>query len=706
MKHLELNAEVGKIGADGFYQLSKDKEAIQAFLEEEIEPKRYPFKNLNERYEFLIENKYYENFLNTYSMPKIRELHKYADSFEFQYQSYMAVSKFYKDYALKTNNKKHYLENYEEHVVRVAMALAKGDFQLAKQAVYLMMTQQYQPATPTYMNAGLVRAGQMTSCFLIEVQDSLNSINFIENTARQLSKEGGGVGINVTNLRASGSVIKGIEGVASGVLPFCKSLEQSFAYINQLGTRPGSGVAYLNIFHMDVIDFLASKKENADEKLRLPTLNIGLIVPDIFMELAENDEELYLFDPYYIEKEYGERMSNFDMTIHYREMLKNENLRKEKSPLSARQLLNEVAQIQLESGYPYILFIDNANREHVNAHISRVNMSNLCSEIAQAQTPSIIDNLDKNGNFGPNTVIGMDISCNLGSTNIERVMEHKDMQDVIHASVALLSSVSASLNIPNAPSIMNGNTQMKSIGLGAMNLQGYLAKNGIVYGSKESIDFTRTYFMMMNYYSLEKSMLLAKETGETYYEFEGSTYADGTYFDKYLEKDYSPRLPRVQKLFMGMHIPTPEDWELLKDQVMVYGVYNSYRLTIPPTGSISYLCNATAAIMPVTELIESREYGNSKTHYPMPFLNPMTKWVYKTAYEIDMKDMLNVVRAAQEHIDQAISCTLFVQGDIATNKLVSHYIYAWKLGLKTLYYTRAQAKDKASEVAECIACSV
>lgn len=706
MKHLELNAEVGKLGEDGFYQLHKDREAIQAFLEEEIEPKRFRFQTLNERYESLITNQYYENFFNHYSMPKIKQLHAYAQTFNFEYQSYMAVSKFYKDYALKSDDKQYYLENYEEHVVRVAMALAKGDFDLAKRAVYLMMTQQYQPATPTYMNAGLVRAGQMTSCFLIEVQDSLNSINFIENTARQLSKEGGGVGVNVTNLRSAGSVIKGIHGVASGVLPFCKSLEQSFSYINQLGTRPGSGVAYLNIFHMDIIDFLASKKENADEKLRLPTLNIGLIVPDIFMELAENDEELYLFDPYYIEKVYGERMANFDITANYRDMVANKKLRKEKSALSARQLLNEVAQIQLESGYPYILFIDNANREHVNGHISRVNMSNLCSEIVQAQTPSIIDNLDKDGNFGPKTVIGMDISCNLGSTNIERIMEHKDMQDVIHASVALLSSVSASLNIPNAPSIMHGNTEMKSIGLGAMNLHGYLAKNGIVYGSRESIDFTRTYFMMMNYYSLEKSMLLAKQTGKRYHQFEGSTYADGTYFDKYLVKDFLPRLPRVQKLFEGMDIPDIEDWKRLREDVMTHGVYNSYRLTIPPTGSISYLTNSTPAIMPVTELIESREYGNSKTHYPMPFLNQRTKWVYKTAYEIDMKDMLNVVRAAQEHIDQAISCTLFVPGDIATNKLVSHYIYAWKLGLKTLYYTRAQAKDKASEVAECISCAV
>lgn len=706
MKHLELNAEVGKIGPSGFYQLEKDKEAIEAFLEEEVAPKTKQFQNITERYVYLIENQYYLNFFNNYSMREIQALHDYADSFGFKYKSYMAVSKFYKDYILKTNDKKYFLENYEEHVVRVSLALAKGNVRLAKNAVYLMMTQQYQPATPTYMNAGLVRGGQMTSCFLIEVQDSLNSINFIENTARQLSKEGGGVGINVTNLRSAGSVIKEQENTASGVIPFCKSLEQSFSYINQLGTRPGSGVAYLSVLHMDVIDFLATKKENADEKLRLATLNIGLIVPDIFMQLAEREEDVWLFDPYYIEKEYGVTMAEMDLTEHYYEMIENPNIRKTKMPMPARDFLNEVAQIQLESGYPYMLFIDNANKNHTNGHISRIKMSNLCSEILQAQTASFIDDMDENGNYGPKTQIGMDISCNLGSMNIANLMEYKNIQHVVHNSMELLSSVSASLDIPNAPSVMKGNQEMRSVGLGVMNLHGFLAKSGIVYGSRQSVDFARTFFMIINYYSIQKSMLMAKETGEKYYQFEGSTYADGSYFDKYIKTNYAPREQRVINLFDGIYIPTELDWQFLMEEVMEHGLYNSYRLTIPPTGSISYLTNSTPAIMPITEPIEMREYGNSKTFYPVPYLSQQTNWMYKPAYEIDMKAMLNVVRAAQEHIDQAISCTLFVKGDTPTNEIVSHYIYAWKLGLKTLYYTRALHEDKTQDIAECISCAV
>lgn len=381
MRHLQLNAEVGLLGDDGFYRLHKDQEAIDSFIEEEIIPKTKRFNSIKERYEYLFDNQYYVNFLEqyaTYDFDFIEMLHDYADSFGFKYKSYMAISKFYKDYVLKTNDGSHYLEDYASHAIRVALALAKGDRALAIRAVAGMMQQVFQPATPTFMNAGLVRGGQMTSCFLLEVDDSLNSINYVESIARQLSKAGGGVGINITNLRPKGSSILGREGVASGVIPFCKSLEQTFSWINQLGTRPGSGVPYLNIHHMDILDFLSTKKVNADEKLRLATLNIGVIIPDIFMELAERDEPFYTFDSYHIKQETGVSMAELDMTKHYYELVENPNIRKKKMEVSPRELLNTIAKTQFESGYPYIMFIDNANEGHANEHISRIKMSNLC----------------------------------------------------------------------------------------------------------------------------------------------------------------------------------------------------------------------------------------------------------------------------------------------------------------------------------------
>ena len=585
MRHLQLNAEVGLLGEDGFYRLDKDREAIEAFFEEEVLPKTKRFGSLRERYEFLFDNHYYVNFIDVYGYDWdfIQELHDYATTFDFRYKSYMAISKFYKDYVLKTNDGKLYLEDYADHAIRVALALAKGDRGLAKRAVAGMMSQVFQPATPTFMNAGLVRGGQMTSCFLIEVDDSLNSINYVESIARQLSKAGGGVGINITNLRPKGSSILGREGVASGVIPFCKSLEQTFSWINQLGTRPGSGVPYLSIHHMDIFDFLSTKKVNADEKLRLATLNIGVIIPDIFMELAERDEPFYTFDSYYVKKETGISMAELDMTKHYYELVANPNIRKKKMEVSPREVLNTIAKTQFESGYPYIMFIDNANQGHANEHISRIKMSNLCSEILQAQTPSVIGDMDEDGNL-IDSEIGMDISCNLASFVIDNLMDKQgEFEEYVDLGVEMLSNVSESLNVP-APSVMRGNREMRAIGLGAMNLHGYLAKNGIVYGTKESIDFTNTFFMMLNFYSLKASARLAEERGSVYHDFEGSSYADGSYFDKYLEYDFTPATARVEKLFEGHHVPTKEDWKQLKKHVMEKGLYNSYRLTIPPTG--------------------------------------------------------------------------------------------------------------------------
>ena len=193
------------------------------------------FENEIERLRYLINQNFYYNIFKEYSENEINELINYTNSFEFKFASYMAATKFYRDYALKTDDKKQYLESYHQHVLIVALYLAKGDKEVAKQLISAMMEQRYQPATPTFMNAGRARRGELISCFLLEDGDSLNSINYNEMVARQLSKNGGGVSINLSKIRARGESIKDIKGVAKGVIPVAKSLEGSFAYADQLG---------------------------------------------------------------------------------------------------------------------------------------------------------------------------------------------------------------------------------------------------------------------------------------------------------------------------------------------------------------------------------------------------------------------------------------------------------------------------------------
>lgn len=567
-KYIELNNEVNIRGKDGFFQLEKDKEAIKEF-EKEVNEKLIRFPSLKEKLEYLVNNNYYYNVFEHYSYDEIKSIYKIVYSYNFKFQSFMAISKFYSDYALKTNDKKNYLETYEDRIAIVALYLGQGDYEKAKDLAIAMIEQRYQPATPTFLNAGKARRGEMVSCFLLEMDDSLNSIGFNINTAMQLSKIGGGVALNLSKLRARKEPIKEIEGAASGVVPVMKLLEDAFAYADQLGQRKGAGAAYLNIFHWDILEFLDTKKINADEKSRIQSLSIGLIIEDIFFKLAKENKEMYVFAPYSVYKEYGVHLDDMDLNEMYDKLVANPNVKKRKLELTARELLIKIAMTQLESGYPYLMFKTNANKVHPLKDIGQIKMSNLCTEIFQLQETSIIND------YGVPDVIRRDINCNLGSLNIVNVMEHKKIKESVYTGIEALTTVSDITCINNAPTVKKANEELHSIGLGAMNLHGYFAKNGISYESEEAKDFVRTFFMMVNYYSIEKSMLIAKERGKTFKDFEKSEYAKGTYFEKYLTNDYSPRTEKVKKLFEGIYIPTKEDWKNLKEQVQKYGLYNA-----------------------------------------------------------------------------------------------------------------------------------
>ncbi|OUM86020.1 MAG: ribonucleotide-diphosphate reductase [Bacillus thermozeamaize] len=691
-RHIELNNEM-MLMKDGFYQLEKDQEAVDEFMRE-VEKNMLPFDSVMEKVRYMVEHGYYYNVFADYSEAQVKEVFETAYSYNFKFKSYMAASKFYQDYALKTNDKAHYLERYEDRVSIVALFLGRGDREQAMRLVRAMMEQRYQPATPTFMNAGRKRRGEMVSCFLLEMDDTLNSIGFNINTSMQLSKIGGGVALNLSKLRARGEPIKEIEGAASGVIPVAKLLEDAFSYADQLGQRKGAGAAYLNIFHWDIVDFLDTKKINADEKIRLKSLAIGVIVPSKFFELAAKNEPYYVFAPYSVYRAYGQHLDDMDMNEMYDELIRNEQVKKKR--LDAREMLTKIAVTQMQSGYPYLVFIDNANAVHALKDIGRIKMSNLCTEIFQLQETSEINDYDEKDN------IRRDVSCILGSLNIVNVMESGKIRDSVHVGIEALTAVSDMTRISNAPSVKKANQELHAVGLGAMNLHGYFAKNKIQYESEEAKDFVRTFFMMMNYYSLEKSCEIARVRGETFKDFNKSEYAKGTYFKPYLEEDFSPRTEKVKQLFAGIDIPTPDDWRRLKEDVQRYGLYNAYRLAIAPTQSISYIQNATSSVMPVVDIVETRTYANSTTYYPMPYLSPENRWYYKSAFDMDQYKLIDLIAEIQRHVDQGVSTVLYVNSNTSTRELVRLYAYAHHKGLKSLYYTR----NRLIDVSECTACAV
>lgn len=841
LSHFDLNAMINlydkSTGTDRL-QLHKDKEALHTYFREHVNKNTVFFHTLEEKLEYLVNEQYYEpEVIEQYEFSFIKRLFKAAYNKQFRFESFVGAYKYYTSYTLKTFDGQRYLERYEDRVCMSALYLARGDEKQAFDIMETMISSVFQPATPTFLNTAKKQRGELVSCFLVKITDCMESISRSINAGLQLSKRGGGVAFCMTDIRETGAPIKKIQNQSSGIIPIMKLLEDAFSYANQLGARQGAGAVYLNAHHPDILQFLDTKRENADEKIRIKTLSTGVVIPDITFELAKRNEDMYLFSPYDIKRVYGKDMSDIAITDMYHELVDNPEITKSK--ISARGFFETIAELQFESGYPYEMFEDTVNR--ANPIAGRINMSNLCvapetmlltdhgdfvissleeqtvnvwngeaftetvvrktgeqqklftvtleddrflecteyhkwyvttennplkelrthelmpgmviapsllpdgsvaprgvvesvihegrfedtycvtekergmavfngiltgncSEILQVNTPS-----EFNEDLSYKT-IGSDISCNLGSMNIAKAMEHGDLGHSVEVAVRALTAVSEMSNIASVPSIEKGNNESHAIGLGQMNLHGFLAKHHIHYGSPECLDFTNLYFYCIAYHAYRASNLLAIEKDETFVGFEDSQYATGEYFDKYVDHEYTFKTERVSELFeqYGIKLPTQDDWVALRESVKTYGLYNRNLQAIPPTGSISYINNSTASIHPIAAVIEARKEGKlGRVYYPAPYLNDENIEFYRDAYAVGPEAIIDTYAEATKHVDQGLSLTLFFPATATTRDITKAQIYAWRKGIKTLYYSRIrQDALEGTEVNECVACTL
>lgn len=694
-----LNAQLNLYDENGKIQFEADRQAARQYFLQHVNKNTVFFHDLEEKLEYLVREGYYEgDVLEQYEPQDIKDLYKQAYAYKFRFQTFLGAFKYYTSYTLKTFDGKRYLERFEDRVVIVAMYLARGDIELARKLIDEIMSGRFQPATPTFLNAGKRARGELVSCFLIRVEDNMESIARGVNSALQLSKRGGGVALSLTNLREAGAPIKRIEHQSSGVVPVMKLLEDSFSYANQLGARQGAGAVYLHAHHPDIMSFLDTKRENADEKIRIKTLSLGVVIPDITFELARANEDMYLFSPYDVERVYGKPFSEISVTEKYREMVDDGRIHKKK--INARRFFQTLAEIQFESGYPYIVFEDTVN--HANPIKGRITMSNLCSEILQVSEASEF-NEDLTYSH-----VGKDISCNLGSLNIAKTMDSPNFSQTIETAVRGLTAVSDLSNIQSVPSIARGNAMSHAIGLGQMNLHGYLARERVHYGSEEALDFTNMYFLAVAFEAIKASCMIARERGEKFVGFEDSDYASGTYFDKYINGTWEPTTDKCRELLAksSIHIPTQEDWKALAADVAKYGMYNQNLQAVPPTGSISYINNATSSIHPIVSKIEIRKEGKiGRVYYPAPYMTNDNVEYYEDAYEIGPEKIIDTYAVATQHVDQGLSLTLFYPNTVTSRDVNKSYIRAWRKGIKTMYYMRIRQQAlEGTEVEGCVSC--
>ncbi|EPR8029010.1 class 1b ribonucleoside-diphosphate reductase subunit alpha [Enterobacter hormaechei] len=696
-----LNAMLNLYDREGRIQFGKDREAVDAFFAAHVRPNSVVFGSQQERLDWLVKEGYYEErVLTRYDHAFAVALFERAHASGFRFQTFLGAWKYYTSYTLKTFDGKRYLESFEDRVVMVALTLAQGDEALAERLTEEILSGRFQPATPTFLNCGKAQRGELVSCFLLRIEDNMESIGRAVNSALQLSKRGGGVAFLLSNLREAGAPIKRIENQSSGVIPVMKMLEDAFSYANQLGARQGAGAVYLHAHHPDILRFLDTKRENADEKIRIKTLSLGVVIPDITFKLAKENADMALFSPYDVERIYGKAFGDVAISELYDELVTDERIRKKY--INARDFFQTLAEIQFESGYPYIMYEDTVNR--ANPIAGRINMSNLCSEILQVNSASSYDeNLDY-------ADIGKDISCNLGSLNIAHTMDSPDFGRTVETAIRGLTAVSDMSHIRSVPSIEAGNAASHAIGLGQMNLHGYLAREGIAYGSPEGLDFTNLYFYTITWHALHTSMMLARERNQRFAGFERSRYASGEYFSQYLEGDWQPKTEKVRALFdrAGFTLPTREMWQQLREDVMHYGIYNQNLQAVPPTGSISYINHATSSIHPIVSKIEIRKEGKTgRVYYPAPFMTNENLALYQDAYEIGPEKIIDTYAEATRHVDQGLSLTLFFPDTATTRDINKAQIYAWKRGIKTLYYIRLrQLALEGTEIEGCVSCAL
>lgn len=708
--YIILNNKVNQKDKNGNYiNLELDKQAVREYFLNNVNQNTVFFHSLEEKLDYLVENGYYDKkVLDKYTMEEIKEVFKLAYSKKFRFRSYLGAFMFYDRYALRTTDKERILERYEDRLSMIALTVGRNVDE-AKEFLNILINRQLQPATPIYMNSGKLRAGNMVSCFILSLNDDLESIGYTFNSIMKLSQLGGGVGIVGTDIRARGETIKGIENSASGILPPAKVMEDLFSYVNQLNLRSGSGSLNLSIFHNDIQELINSKKVNADEKLRLKTLSICIVIPDKFMEILKDNSTkyYYTFYPKNIYDIYGLELSQLNMSEWYDKLLEDKRIKK--TQRNKLQILQEIIRTQSESGYPYIMFEDNVNRENNLREIGKIVGTNICVEISQIMTKN---NISQNP-YTKKNEFGYDVNCVLSSLNLVELFDYKsdtERRNIIKTSIKFLSNVSDLINIESVPSVKKANDELHSVGLGALNLQGLFVKYGIDYESEEAKDLTNAIFNYIRYYSLYASMEIAKERGK-FVGFEKSDYASGKALEKYINGtvDLEVKTDKVKELLYNMNIliPTVDEWKKLNENIMKYGIYNAYQMAIAPNQSSAYIMEATPSVQPVSNIVEVRDYGYSQAIYPMPYLTNENKHLYKNAYEVDQLKMLDLMAIIQQYVDQAISIVVNVKSDTTLKERAKIITYAWQKGIKSLYYWRTQKQSiMADKEPVCESCSV
>lgn len=706
--YFNLNRDLN-IPLDDQINLPTDRDALNAFLEQNVAPNTMSFSSLHNRFDYLIDNDYLDaDCINQYDFAFITSLYDYLNSQSYHFQSFMAAYTFYTNFALKTRDDQQYLETPIDHLALVALAGANGDEHLAMDCADELLHHRFQPATTPFKNAGRYGRGTLLSGFTLQIANDLNSIGRALNTTLQLSELGGDVSFNLTNISTS----KEATSTSGGIVGIMQLIEGSLNY--PMPTDDTTGVAYLNVFHPDILTFLATKQDTADTQARLKSLAIGIIIPDLFYELCRADMTMYCFSPADVAREYGMPFSEINLSAEYDTLVQNPRI--QKWPLQSRELESKISQCQQESGLPYIVNIDTANK--ANPIDGQILLSDLNTSSFQIQaTPELTANQDYLN-------LGRDNATSRATTNVGALMTSPDFGHSVETMVRAMTNVSDQATLATIPTVAAGNQATHTLGLSTMGLHSYFASQHLQYGTPETLEFTSLYFMLLNYWTLMASTKLARDRHQTFTGFENSDYASGVYFERYLDpkQPYQPQSEIVKRLFKHIEIPTIADWQALQQRVMQDGLYHQNRLAVTADTTTAIMNDTTVALSPIANRVTAYQLPIvGKLYYPAPGLSNATLPYYTAAYDTDMRQVIQIYAAAQAHVDQGLALPLRLRAtcspelydwkrghsdQLSTRDLSILRHYAHKAGLKSLYgvqiLTETDGEFGANQCTSCL----
>ena len=648
--------------------------------------------SLYDKIRFLTDEGLYGSYiLESYARAEIDEAAGFIDDSRDELFTYAGLDLLLKRYTVRSHDHE-VLESPQEMYLGIALHLAMREpvdrLGWVRRFYDMLSRLEVTMATPTLSNARKPYH-QLSSCFIDTVPDSLAGIYRSVDNFAQVSKYGGGMGMYLGKVRATGGSIRGFSGVAGGVIRWIRVINDTAVAVDQLGMRQGAVAVYLDAWHRDLPEFLQLRTNNGDDRMKAHDVFPAICYPDLFWRMADEDldQSWHLMCPhdiltvkgYALEDYYGEEWER-----RYLDCVADPRI--PKRTLSIKDVVRLILKSAVETGTPFTFNRDAVNRANPNPQAGIIYCSNLCTEIAQNMSPIEEVSCEVRTEDGDTVVVkttrpGDFVVCNLASLSLGRlpVADAPKLRETVRTVVRALDNV-IDLNYYMLPYAEITTKRYRAIGLGVSGYHHMLAVNGIAWESDAHLEFVDRVFEDINRFAIEASCDLAAERG-AYQLFEGSDWDTGAYFEK---RGY-----------------TGEAWGALAARVHEQGMRNGYLLAVAPTSSTSILSGTTAGIDPVMRKFFLEEKKGSMLPRVAPELSPATYWYYKPAHHIDQTWSIRAAGVRQRHLDQAQSMNLYITNDYTMRQVLDLYLEAWRRGVKTIYYVRS----KSLEVEECESCS-